>query len=235
MAITYLGRCSITLRNFIGGVGLPLAAIRSRATKRLVGRAYLFYYDSAPNRSRQLEFVDLLIFFLKNLTMIALEPGETIQFEAHKHWFIIAVDAVSFFVLGLLPLVLEPLMANYLTVDVPLVFFYLLWLLGLTVSFFFAWTDYYFDVWYVTNKRVIDVEQKGVFNRDEATVVLQNIQDITIDTRGLIPTLLHFGDVRLQTAGESREFLLRSAANPDSIRTRLQALELAAVGGKTSS
>ena len=97
-------------------------------------------------------------------------------------------------------------------------FVYTLWILLLWMFVFVEWTDYYLDVWYVTNKRIVDVEQKGVFYREVSSLHYGKIQDITVETRGIIPTFLGFGDIHVQTAGEDREIILKMAARPDDVK-----------------
>lgn len=90
------------------------------------------------------------------------------------------------------------------------------------------WTDYYLDVWILTDKRLIDVEQRGLFHRKVSSLDLRNIQDIKIETKGLIATFLKFGDIHVQTAGADREFVIREAYNPELVKRQLtEAYQLA--------
>ena len=100
--------------------------------------------------------------------------------------------------------------------------------------FFINLTKYYLDVWYVTNKRLIDVDQRMLFHRDEAVLRLENIQDVATGAKGIIQTLLNFGNIRAQTAGERREFIMRDIANPERIREVI-VLEQGKVKDKTIS
>ncbi len=70
-----------------------------------------------------------------------------------------------------------------------------------------AWMDYYLDMWIVTEKRVINIDQRGLFSREISEIPMANIQDVTVEVHGLMETLLGFGTVRIQTAGE-REFTI---------------------------
>ena len=92
-------------------------------------------------------------------------------------------------------------------------FFYFLWLLTTSFAFFIFWTDYVLDIWIVTNKRIIDIEQIGLFKRETSSVRLENIQDVTCNIHGLIPTILHYGEINLQTSGTEKEFILKHAAS----------------------
>ena len=68
---------------------------------------------------------------------------------------------------------------------------------------FVLWTDYYLDVWLITTERLIDIQQRGLFDRTISELSLNNVQDVTIEIRGIIPTLLKFGNLKVQTASES--------------------------------
>jgi uncharacterized membrane protein YdbT with pleckstrin-like domain len=100
-----------------------------------------------------------------------------------------------------------------------ILFFYSLWLLFLWASFFVQWTKYYLDVWYVTEKRIIDVAQKKIFDREISNLRFDKIQDVTIDVHGFIPTLLGFGNIKVQTAGEdNKDFMMDTVRHPDEVR-----------------
>ena len=86
------------------------------------------------------------------------------------------------------------------------------------IFLFINLTNYYLDVWYVTSKRLIDINQKTLFYRDEAVLRLENIQDVATASKGIIQTLLGFGNIRAQTAGERREFIMRNIANPERVK-----------------
>jgi len=80
------------------------------------------------------------------------------------------------------------------------------------------WTDYYLDVWTVTDKRIIDQEQQGLFHRRTSVFRIERIQDVTIEVRGIVATLLNFGDIHVQTAGEAQEFIMYGIAHPKYVR-----------------
>jgi len=93
-------------------------------------------------------------------------------------------------------------------------FFYNLWLLFLWLIFITRFTDFFLDKWVLTNKRVIDVEQRGFFAREVSSVRYSKIQDITVLVSGIIPTVLNFGTITIQTAGTEQEFTLTTAPSP---------------------
>ena len=84
--------------------------------------------------------------------------------------------------------------------------------------FFFSFIDYYLDVWIITSDRILDIQQHGFFSRVIAEQKLFRIQDVTSEVHGIIPTLLHYGDVHVQTAGTRQRFHFREVPFPDQVR-----------------
>lgn len=152
---------------------------------------------------------------------IDFAEGEHILHEIRKHWFVLFSElALSIFLL-FLPLfgytILKSLSITVVAIGNSLVlflFFYALWILIMWVIILIIWTDYYLDIWIITNKRLIDVEQKGFFNRVVSTVDLENIQDSTDEVKGIIPTLLRFGNINVQTAASEGVFVIKGIDNP---------------------
>jgi hypothetical protein len=159
--------------------------------------------------------------------MLHLDPDESIILEVRKHWLVFFSQAFFHLLAAFLPfffyegvIYLIPQVGEVGSEYKPLVaFFYFLWLGVLWASFFMQWTNYFLDVWYITEKRIIDVEQKRPFHREMSSIRFDKIQDITIEVEGVIATFLNYGDIRVQTASEnSKDFFMYTAANPERVR-----------------
>ncbi len=85
-------------------------------------------------------------------------------------------------------------------------------------------TDYFLDIWIVTNERVINIEQQGLFNRTVSELRLNQVQDITSETNGFLETFLTYGNVYIQTAGERERFVFKDIDNPDDVKLTLSKL-----------
>lgn len=157
--------------------------------------------------------------------------NEEILIVIHRHWFNILTH---FFVILLMIILLfgsyfltailfddfsEQTLLN-LTAFIRSLFLTFLWLL-----FFAVWIDYYFDVWIVTSERIINIEQKGLFNRVVSELELEKIQDVTTDVRGIIPTFLNYGHLLIQTAGERERFIFRNVPDPYKIKDAIMKLQ----------
>jgi len=160
--------------------------------------------------------------------MLKLNADEKVILEVRKHWFVILSDAFMMLIAAVLPLVLffvsikffPRLQKDNIGNDLIYLFsfFYSIWLLGVWVAFFVRWTDYYLDVWYITSTRIIAINQKGMFRREVIDLRYEKIQDTTVEVVGIICTLLNFGTIHVQTAGEGREIVLRNARNPEDAK-----------------
>ncbi len=163
---------------------------------------------------------------------LKLEPEEAVLRLVRKHWFILLCRTAGIVFGGLAPLILitlilasdtgARLVPNIHLFYKPAVFFGTAWSLMVWMVLFGSWTDYYLDMWLITNKRVIAIDQRGFFNRSVASFRLERLQDITVDIRGIIPTLLDFGTVKADTASHSDVFVIRGAPRPREIKSLIQ-------------
>lgn len=74
--------------------------------------------------------------------------------------------------------------------------------IGATVGailFLPSWIGWYFSVFIVTDQRIIQITQKGLFHRSVVDMRLNQIQMINYEVSGLQETLLGFGTIMMQT------------------------------------
>lgn len=93
-----------------------------------------------------------------------------------------------------------------------------IYLLSIWLFLFSAFLDYYLDLWIVTNDRIMNIEQHGLFGRTVSELNLTKIQDVTSEIKGIIPTLFNYGDVHIQTAAEEKRFVFEQVPNPHEVR-----------------
>lgn len=97
------------------------------------------------------------------------------------------------------------------------------WLVTFTYAIegFYNW---YFNVFFVTTKRVMDVDFDNLINRKVTDAELKNIQDVTYMTSGAIGTVFNFGDVVVQTASEIPELIFQRVPSPERVANALDDL-----------
>lgn len=154
------------------------------------------------------------------------EPDEKVLLVLRRHWFVVFKRAAAFALGAFAPGVLL-LAAAYLghpfvvdsrdIVSVAAVLALSTFELGVWVAFYMSWLDYELDVFIVTDRRVVNINQNGLFNRSISEQKLTRVQDVTAQVKGMLPTFLHFGTVFVQTAGEQEHFVFRNVANPEIV------------------
>ena len=148
----------------------------------------------------------------------------------HRHWFNIILQYIGIGCATIFLVVIFSILpkAAPITTDAlpPLLLLFLLntFLLFIWLYVFLIWVDYYFDVWIITNERIVNIEQKGLFNREVSELQFSRIQDVTSVVDGFIPTILNFGDVYVQTAAEEERFVFRQIPDPYTIKDMVMQL-----------
>lgn len=141
---------------------------------------------------------------------IELEPNEQVLQTVRKHWFIIFSELFGVLILLLAPLFMIVMLAflpelppavliltDHLALSAYLI---IVWTLFCLLSAFTIWTHYFLDLWIITDRRIIVIDQIHFFNRKVSSFRLERLQDIKVTINGIIPTFLNFGIIRAQTA-----------------------------------
>lgn len=157
-----------------------------------------------------------------------LSQGEYVVYEARKSWFILFTETIGLVFSILLPIILVSFLSAFddifIAGDVGALFMIVLlsWVFVVWNVLLIIWTDYYLDVLVVTNKYLVDIDQKGLFNRDVSVIELDKIQDINTEVSGAIATVINYGDIAIQSAGTSKEFVIKGLDKPNFIRMKIK-------------
>ncbi len=66
----------------------------------------------------------------------------------------------------------------------------------------------------LTNQHVIEITQSGLFGRTLSKFSLDELQDVRGSRTGFFATILNYGEVLIETAGEEENFLFRPVGDP---------------------
>ena len=151
-------------------------------------------------------------------------PGEKIQLFLRRYWlapFEIGFYMIIFYGIPIAAaIIFFPYLEHFLQDPVlgPIIILVgSMYVLGVWLFGFTEFIDYYLDVWIVTNERIINIEQKGLFTRVASEMHLTAIQDVTSEVSGILHTFLHYGNVYVQTAGEKTEFEFENVPQPAKV------------------
>lgn len=157
-----------------------------------------------------------------------LEPGEHVVKECRKHWFLFLSEILPYAIMAVLPFALPKLLSIapplapyviYFNYHAPLARVGLgVWLLLTWTGAWGALTRYYLNAWVLTNKRLVDIEQRRYFYREVSSLSLSRVQDVTTNVTGVLSSMLGLGTIEVQTAGASDEFHMQGIPRPEQMR-----------------
>lgn len=168
-------------------------------------------------------------------------PNEKVIRIIHRDVFI-ALKRVGLFVLLLALPAIVLLMINDILpsaddfgiVTIIMLLSLSVYLLFIWLLFFFSIIDYFLDIWIITDKRIIDIQQNGFFSRAISEQMVAKIQDISSDTHGFWPTVWKYGNLTVQTAAQTNKFYFEEISNPEEVRDLLIRLAAASATQPTS-
>lgn len=92
-------------------------------------------------------------------------------------------------------------------------------LLGL-ILFFYHFMMWYFTIYLVTNQRIRQVTQKGIFGKDVVELRLSKIQNISYNIPGFSGEVFGFGTIVIQTF--VGDLVIRYVEHPEKTYNKLQ-------------
>ena len=160
--------------------------------------------------------------YLKNNPLAAMQEGEEVVADIHRHPFgIVSLYIFSFIGLaaacGVILLLIPKLLGTNSTyspmeVSVGLIgIVAVLMLLGLGVTTMIYWQNR----WVVTSDSITQITQRSLFNRQVSQLSLGNLEDVTAEQRGIIPNMFNFGTLKVETAGERSKFYFLYCPDPN--------------------
>lgn len=91
--------------------------------------------------------------------------------------------------------------------------------LTLIPFFTVAFLTYYYDIQIVTDHRIVDIDQISLFKREVNELDLEEVQDASSTTAGILSSFFDFGNVLIETAGSQPKFFFNNVLHPQEIAT----------------
>lgn len=156
------------------------------------------------------------------------QPDETVILKVRKHWFVLLQSTLGTIIATFAPIIFFSVAMR--TGSIPpsftppalVGFCYVLWLLIAWMALCIAWTVYYLDAWIVTDRRIVNIEQRALFKRDITSWRMERVQEVTIHIHDIIETLLGFGTIEVETAGPSVQFAkMEGIPHPERVQNAI--------------
>lgn len=91
------------------------------------------------------------------------------------------------------------------------------WYLALFGFVFESFLKWFYNVYIITDERIIDIDFHSLLYRDTSSAALDKIEDTTASTTGFLSSLFDYGIVSIQTAAERREFEFENVPHPTKV------------------
>ena len=95
--------------------------------------------------------------------------------------------------------------------------FFLILIIGILLGLR-AFVIYSLNTFIITNQRIIDIDQRGFFDRTVSETTYDKIQDVSFKIKGIAQTLWHYGSIIIQTAGSQANIELHGVKDPEQIQ-----------------
>ncbi len=166
----------------------------------------------------------------EKLRFVQQESDEIVELFLRQHWIKnlpLILGGLFAFILPALAISLDSFFnTNYfgaIPLEVSLgglIIWYML-IVAFVLESFLHW---YFNVYIVTNKHLVDINFFNLLNRQILEVKLLNVEGVSSRINGFVGSLFHFGSVIAQTAAKDQEITFENVPNPDFVADRIQDL-----------
>ncbi|MBR5408966.1 PH domain-containing protein [Candidatus Saccharibacteria bacterium] len=159
---------------------------------------------------------------MSKLSFDGQREGEEVQFIFRRH--ISTINKGIFFLIfmigiGIVPMVAWPNDSRMFWVFIGAI---IVGLFGLG----YAYMLWYFSFYIVTNKRIRQINQKGLFKKNVVDLGLDKIQSISVSTPGMVAGICGYGIILIQTS--VGDLVISKVPNPTRIHNKLQNIAMEA-------
>ena len=151
-----------------------------------------------------------------NIDTTFLKENEVVMMVLHRHWIVIVFKIFYLCILLFSSLILIAIRWPIIALVWESLFWALMtlyWIIFL-MFVFLSWVNDELDLFVITNKRVIGIEQMGALTRKVSECSLDKVQEVNSSVSGILPTLFWYGQVNIFTASETSRMTVSYAPDP---------------------
>jgi uncharacterized membrane protein YdbT with pleckstrin-like domain len=156
------------------------------------------------------------------------EKEETVELFLRQHPIVnipwIALAAFLLLIPSFFPYILQ---AVKLPISLPLNYMFVAGVFWYVATFGFILTNlmhWFFNIYIVTDERLVDIDFYFLLYKHFSEAELSKIQDISYTSSGILPTLLNYGNVTIQTASELPTLDFEMVPHPEKIVEKIREL-----------
>ena len=82
---------------------------------------------------------------------------------------------------------------------------------------FMSYLIWFYNIGLVTSERIIDIDFSSIVSENVAATKLPQIEDVSYSQVGVIRSMFDYGDVLIQTAGATDQFVFESVPHPERV------------------
>jgi len=142
------------------------------------------------------------------------EEGEQIVVLLRRHWVTNLSWVLATFLMILAPLIVAFSSSLSFLPGRFQIMAAIIWYLLIITFVFERFLSWYFNVYIVTDKRVVDLDFYQLFSYSQSQANLSEITNMRISVSGFSRLFLDFGDLVIETAGESPNLHFERVPNP---------------------
>jgi len=163
----------------------------------------------------------------KNVRFATQNKGEKIFMLLRRHWVTNTGWVLSLVFYAAIPWIIG-FIASLFSIDIVgdfgskmitlILFFYYS---GLFTLFLKNFTFWFYNLYLVTNERIVDYDYKPFVSRGASEIALENIEDVSEKSIGFIPSMFDYGDVDIYSAAEKSAIIFAQVPKPTLVRDKI--------------
>ncbi|HBK35059.1 hypothetical protein A2239_03410 [Candidatus Uhrbacteria bacterium RIFOXYA2_FULL_40_9] len=150
---------------------------------------------------------------------IQLQPEEDLLAIVHQTWI---ASIVRFFFLFCW--VVFPFFFFFPLLSLGLIGLAIFLVLEVPAAYVFSqkYVQWHRTVLVITDQRLVDINQKSLFDQEVSEVRYEEIIDVLFRTKGFFPTLFHYGTLKIRVKGQSPDIYFDYVHHPVRIQRLIQ-------------
>lgn len=165
----------------------------------------------------------------KNFRFYTQNKGEKVFILLRTHWLTNLGWIVNNLIYCLVPLILAVILrafsielsaGNLLGIKLVIVLL-LTYYSVIFTNVLRHFTDWYYNLFIVTNERIIDYDFQSLTSRGASEIALENIEDVSEHSVGFLPNMFNYGDVLIYSAAEKSAVTFSKVPRPTFVRDKI--------------